>query len=204
MAPLIAPADDNNSETQLAAVAAALDSTPVITWLAQQRKLGVLDRTGLRCGLMMRMIWQVAYYTSTALVANIIDYLLGRSVWGNDVLATLAADICAIRHAFAAAGHRLAYSNGPRKGCYIRGRPELDPQLERGIRLAVTSVDPARCAKLQRLTPAQRFQMGMAITEANFQIQAARLRLISPRLSQDQALRIVRQSEEDQWQTCKL
>jgi hypothetical protein len=118
--------------------------------------------------------------------------------------AILAADICAMRRAFAAAGYRLAYSNGPRKGYYVHGRPELDPQLEWGIQLAVTSVDPVRCARLQRLNPAQRFQMGMAITEANFQLQAARLRLISPRLSQDQALRIARQSDEDQWQTCKL
>jgi hypothetical protein len=197
MAPSILPADGNNSETELSALAAALDSTPVITWLAQQRQLGTLDRTGLRRGVMMRMIWQMAYYTSTSLVAN-IDYLLGRSVWGNDVRATLAADICAMRGALATAGHRLAYSSGPRKGYYVRGRPELDPQLVRGIRLAIASVDPARCARLRGLTPAQRFQMGVALTEAHFQIQAARLRLLSPRFSQDQALRIARQSDESQ------
>jgi hypothetical protein len=194
MAPSVLPADDNNSETELGALAAALDSTPVITWLAQQRQLGTLDRTGLRRGVMMRMIWQVAYYTSTSLVAN-IDYLLGRSVWGNDVRATLAADICAMRGALATAGHRLAYSSGPRKGYYVRGRPELDPQLARGIQGAVAEVDPVQMAIIARHSAAERFEQAAAMIEFVQRTGALSLRRRQPHLSEAEALYLVRQGK---------
>ena len=183
-----------DTQTRLNALAAALDSTPVITWLAQQRKLGTLDRATLRRGVMMRMIWQVAYYTSTSLVAN-IDYLLGRSAWESDVRATLAVDICAMRSAFAAAGHRLAYSNGPRKGYYIRGRPELDPQLVRGIRGAVAEVDPAQLAIIGRHSAAERFEQAAAMIEFVQRAGALRLRQRQPHLSEAEALYRVRQGK---------
>jgi hypothetical protein len=194
MAPLILPADGNNSETALSALAAALDSTPVITWLAQQRQLATPDRTGLRRGVMMRMIWQVAYYTSTSLVAN-IDYLLGRSVWGGDVRATLAGDISAMHRGFAAAGHRLAYSNGPRKGYYIRGRPELDLQLVRGIRGAVAEVDPVQMAIIARHSAAERFEQAAAMIEFFQRTGALRLRQRQPHISEAEALYLIRQGK---------
>lgn len=193
-ADLLNNANNGDGQAQLAALATALDSTPVITWLAQQRQLGALDRATLRRGVMMRMIWQVAYYTSPSLVAN-MDYLLGRTVWGNNVRATLAADICALRNALATAGHRLAYSNGPRKGYYVRGRPELDPQLARGIQGAVAEVDPVQMAIIGRHSAAERLEQAASMIEFIQRTGALRLRQRQPHLSEAEALYRVRQGK---------
>ncbi|MCL4858756.1 MAG: hypothetical protein KJZ93_05090 [Caldilineaceae bacterium] len=193
-ADLLNNANTGDEQARLIALATALDSTPVITWLAQQRQLGVLDRATMRRGVMMRMIWQVAYHTGASLVAN-IDYLLGRSVWGSDVRATLATDICALRLALAAAGHRLAYSNGPRKGYYVCGRPELDPQLVRGIQGAVAEVDPAQMAIVGRHSAAERLEQTASMIEFVQRTGALRLRQRRPHLSEAEALYRVRQGK---------
>ena len=110
-----------------------LDSTPIITWLAQQRRAATLAPAALRRSLIARMIWQIAYQRSPGLIAN-VAYLLGWRTWGEHPRLTLAADIYVLWYELATAGHHLAYSIKPnQRGFYIQGRPALDPQLERGI-----------------------------------------------------------------------
>jgi len=170
-----------------------LDSTPITTWLAQQRTTATLDPAALRRSLIARMIWQVSYQRSPGLIAN-VAYLLGWRTWGAQPRTTLAADICLLRRALAAAGHHLAYSIDPaNRGLYIRGRPALDPQLERGIRGAFAEVDPAQTAILARQTPAERFAEAAAMIEFVQQAGALRLRQRQPHLSEEQALYLVRQ-----------
>jgi hypothetical protein len=170
-----------------------LDSTPIITWLAQARQRGELDRVALRRALIARMIWQASYQRSTGLIEN-VAYLVGRRTWGETPRATLAADILALRRALAVLGHRLAYSNGsPGKGYYIKGRPALDPQLEHGIRGAIAEVDPAQIAILRQLTPAERFAQAAAMIEFVQNAGALQLRRRQPHLSETQALYLIRQ-----------
>ena len=173
----------------------ALDSTPIITWLARQRRAATLDPTALRRSMIARMIWQVSYQCSPGLIAN-VAYLLGWRTWGEHPRTTLAADIYVLRYALAAAGHHLAYSIKPnQRGFYIQGRPALDPQLERGIEGAFAEVDPAQTAILAHQTPAERFAEAAAMIEFVQQAGALRLRQRQPHLSEEQALYLVRQQK---------
>ena len=53
---------------------------------------------------------------------------------------------------------------GERRGFFLRGEGELSPEMERAVQGAVAEVDPQQMAVTRRLTPAQRFQQGAALT----------------------------------------
>ncbi|MFN8489095.1 MAG: hypothetical protein U0350_16020 [Caldilineaceae bacterium] len=172
-----------------------LDSTPIITWLAQARKEGQLVGPALRRSLLARMIWQVSYQRSTGLIEN-VAYLIGWRTWGEKPRATLAEDIRMLRHALATAGHHLAYSGQPNhKGFYIRGRPLLDPQLERRMIGAMAEIDPVQMEITRQLTPAQRFAQAMSMIDFVTKAGVYRLRLRQPSLSLEEAQRWVRQGK---------
>jgi hypothetical protein len=172
-----------------------LDSTPIITWLAQQRKAATLDPAALRRSLIARMIWQVSYQRSPGLLAN-VAYLLGWRTWGEQPRTTLAADICMLRRALEAAGHHLAYRIDPaNRGFYIRGRPALDPQLERRMKGAMAEIDPAQMVITRRLTTAQRFAQAMSMIEFVTNAGAYRLQQRQPTLSWPEALQRARQGK---------
>ncbi len=172
-----------------------LDSTPIITWLAQARKQGNLGVPALRRSLIARMIWQVAYQRSTGLIEN-VAYLIGRRAWGENSRATLATDMVHLRQVMTSAGHHLAYSHQPEhKGFYIRGRPLLDPQLERRMIGAMAEIDPAQMAITRQLTPAQRFTQAMSMIDFVTKAGVYRLRQRQPTLSLEEAQRRVRQGK---------
>jgi len=169
-----------------------LDSTPIITWLAQARQAGNLDGPALRQSLIARMIWQVSYQSNTGLIEN-VAYLIGRRTWGENPRATLADDIWQLRHAFAKKRKRLTYNRKPgRRGFYIKGRPRLAPELERVIAQAFAEVNLARMAIFRKRTPAEKFAIAVKMTEGAFEGEAFRLRVRYPHLSKEEALRLVR------------
>lgn len=172
-----------------------LDSTPIITWLAQVRKTGHLDAVGIRRSLIARMIWQVSYQRSPGLIEN-VAYLLGWRVWGENPRTRLAEDIQYLRHVLHRAGHLLRYSRKrDNQGFYVQGRPALDQQLERRLEGALAEVDPAQTAILARMTSAERFTQAAAMIEFTQQAGALRLRQRQPHLSAEQALYQVRQGQ---------
>lgn len=172
-----------------------LDSTPIITWLAQARQTGHLDGPALRRSLLARLIWKVSYQGETGLIEN-IAYLIGRRTWGEYPRATLAQDICALRHALATIGYHLTYSNRPvHKGFYIRGRPLLDPQLERRMIGAMAEIDPVQMAITRQLSVAARVAQALSMIDAAEQAGVYRLRLRKPHLSEQEALRMIRQGK---------
>lgn len=172
-----------------------LDSTPIITWLAAARQAGLLDQTGLRRSLIARLIWQVSYQRSPGLIDN-VAYLLGRRVWGENPRATLAEDILILRRALAAEGKRLAFSLRPgQRGFYFRGRPMLDPHLEKLMLGAIAEVDPVQMAITHRLSMAERFAQGFSMIAAAERAGAYRLRLRQPQLSEAEALYLTRQGK---------
>ena len=74
-------------------------------------------------------------------------------------------DIWIIWRAFRAAGYNLAYSwVGERRGFYLQGEGELSPEMDRAVQGAVAEVDPRQMAVTRWLTPAQRFQQGVSMT----------------------------------------
>lgn len=172
-----------------------LDSTPIITWLAQARKSGHLDQVGLRRSLIARMIWQISYQRSPGLIEN-VAYLLGWRVWGEEPRQTLCQDILFLRQALALKGERLAYSRWPgRQGFYIQGRPSLDVMLERRMLRALAEVDPAQIAILRKLSSQERYAQGFSLIDAAERAGAYRLRVRQPHLSEEQALYLARQGK---------
>ena len=172
-----------------------LDSTPIITWLAQARQAGNLDGPALRRSLLARMIWQVSYQRSIGLIEN-VAYLIGWRTWGEKPRATLSADILILRQQLAAVGQRLAYSCQPdHKGFYVRGRPLLDPQLEQRMIGAMAEIDPVQMEITRRLTPAQRFAQAMSMIDFVTKAGVHRLRQRQPSLSLEEAQRWVRQGK---------
>jgi hypothetical protein len=74
-------------------------------------------------------------------------------------------DIWFVWRAFRVDGFVLAYSlTRERQGFYLRGERELSPETFRAIRGAVSEVDPKQVEITRRLTPAQRVQQGMSMT----------------------------------------
>lgn len=71
-----------------------------------------------------------------------------------------------VRKAFLAAGYKLGYSRkGERKGYYLRGEGEVSPEMGRAIKGAVTEIDPRQVEITRRLSPAQRVQQGLSLTD---------------------------------------
>jgi hypothetical protein len=74
-------------------------------------------------------------------------------------------DMWFVRKAFQAAGYQVAYSwTGEMRGFYLRGEGELSQEWLRAIQGAVTEVDPRQVEITRRLTPAQRVQQGLSLT----------------------------------------
>ncbi len=122
-----------------------------------------------------------------------MTYLLGRSVWGKNPRQTLAHDIVCLRQAFNRAPHRLGYNQkSGNQGFYFRGRPALDPQLERRMVGAMSEIDPVQMAIISRLSSAQRFAQMVSIIEFTEQVGTLQLRQRQPLLNQEQALYKVR------------
>ena len=59
---------------------------------------------------------------------------------------------------------------GERRGFFLRGEGELSPEMERVVQGAVAEVDPQQMAVTRRLTPAQRFQQGAALTNLSHRV----------------------------------
>lgn len=75
-------------------------------------------------------------------------------------------DMWFVRKAFHAIGYKLACSwTGERRGFYLRGEGELSPEVFKAIRGAVAKVDSAQVEITRRLTPAQRVQQGLSLTD---------------------------------------
>jgi len=67
--------------------------------------------------------------------------------------------------AFRVEGFKLAYRMvGERRGFYLRGEGKLSQDMVHAIRGAVAEVDPRQVAITRRLTPSQRVQQGLSLT----------------------------------------
>jgi len=85
--------------------------------------------------------------------------------WWDGNLIAFILDMWFVRKAFFKIGYQLAYSlMGERQGFYLRGERELSPEMHRAIQGAVAEIDPRQVEITRRLTPAQRVQEGLSLT----------------------------------------
>ncbi len=91
--------------------------------------------------------------------------------WWSISLLAFILDIWFVRKAFLAAGYKLGYSwKGERKGFYLRGEGEISQELSIVISGAVSKVDPKQVEITRRLSPAQRVQQGLSITNLSHKV----------------------------------
>lgn len=114
----------------------------------------------------LKFIYAQRYLTRKGLSWRLKGTLGAGCSWWDLSLLVFILDMWFVRKAFLAAGYKLGYSwKGERKGFYLRGEGEVSQELLTVISDAVSKVDPAQVEITSRLSPAQRVQQGLSLTD---------------------------------------
>jgi hypothetical protein len=107
-----------------------------------------------------------------------VEGVLGRGCFGASAWEDVFyRDIRVVKRALLAAGNRLCYSrSGKKPGYYLDGQPAISAGLAEVIHHSIAEADPAQLQIFQRLTPAQRFQLGCSVSDAARNVVAYRTR----------------------------
>jgi len=133
------------------------------------------DLVTARRKLLVEFLSRERYLTRSGLMSR-VEMVLGKDCFGNTSWEDVFyRDMKAVKKSFRAAGYDLAYSrNNTRAGYYLRGEGEIGQAVERQIKGAVDKIDPRQVAVTRSLSPAQRVQQGLSITNLAHQVTAYR------------------------------
>ncbi|TAK13034.1 MAG: hypothetical protein EPO32_06675 [Anaerolineae bacterium] len=123
------------------------------------------DIVTARRACLLSILWRQRGLARPALMRR-VEAELGRGCFGEKAWEdTFQRDMKAVKRALRAAGHELTYSRTKgSEGYVLRGEPRLHPQVQAAIHGALAEIDPRQIRVYARLTPAQRFQQGAAIS----------------------------------------
>ena len=131
----------------------------------------LLDRTAkgeatrTRRKRILRFLYNERYLTRIGISSRLEMFDGVYPSWRDSTLIAFFLDMRFVKKAFQAAGYQLAYSwKGERRGFYLREEGVLSPEVIRAIQGAVAEVDPRQVEITQRLTPGQRVQQGLSLT----------------------------------------
>ncbi len=114
----------------------------------------------------------------------------GKSAWEDNFYR----DIRLVKQAFNAAGFHLVYGRGKQRGgYYLLDQPPISPELKQIIRSSASEVDQRQINIYHRLSPADRFRQGCAISDIARNVVAYRIRQENPELSPAEATRFALQ-----------
>lgn len=152
------------------------------------------DITTARRAALLEILWHERYLTRAQLIAR-VGRRLGKNCFGASAWEdTFYRDMYVVKQAFKVAGLTLAYSrNKPQTGYYLKGQPDLSPELKQILHSSVAEVDPRQIEIYQRLTPADRFRQGCSISDTARTVVAFRIREENPSLSLAEAHRMALQ-----------
>lgn len=143
---------------------------------------------------LLNLIWNERFLTREQLVAR-IELKLGKRCFGKAAWKdNFYRDMRVVKQAFHAAGYQLAYSR--RKGIsgyYLVDQPPLSDQLKKILSSISSEVDPRQIMIYRRLSPADRFRQGCAISDAARRIVAYRIRQQNPGISITEANKLALQ-----------
>lgn len=133
------------------------------------------DLVTARRKLLVEFLSRERYLTRSGLMDR-VEMVLGKGCFGDasweDVFYR---DMRAVKTSFKAAGFDLAYSrNNERSGYYLKGEGALGQRVTRQIQGAVAEVDSKQVAVTRNLTPAERAQQGLSITNLAHQVTTFR------------------------------
>ena len=133
------------------------------------------DLVTARRKLLVEFLSRERYLTRSGLMSR-VEMVLGKGIFGNTSWEDVFyRDMKAVKKSFRAAGYDLAYSrNKTRAGYYLRGEGEIGKAVERQIKGAVDKIDPRQVEVTRTLSPAQRVQQGISITNLAHEVTAYR------------------------------
>ena len=152
------------------------------------------DMTTARRVTLLQILWNERYLTRAQLIAR-TEYRLGRNCFGTSAWEdTFYRDMRVVKHAFQATGHILEYSRDRKnKGYYLKGQPALSPEFSRMVKSSAEEVDQRQINIYQRLSAADRFRQGCAISDTARNVVAYRMRQENPELTVLEAQRLALQ-----------
>ena len=133
------------------------------------------DLVTARRKLLVEFLSRERYLTRSGLMSR-VEMILGKGRFGDTAWDDVFyRDMRAVKKSFRAAGYDLAYSrNKTRSGYYLRGEGEIGQTVARQIKGAVDEIDPRQVEVTRSLSPAERAQQGLSITNLAHQVTAYR------------------------------
>lgn len=133
------------------------------------------DLVTARRKLLVEFLSRERYLTRKGLISR-VETLLGKGCFGDTSWEDVFyRDMRTVKNSFQAAGFELAYSRSKeRSGYYLKGEGELGPVVARQIAGAVEEVDPEQMAVTRTLSPAERAQQGLSITNLAHRVTSFR------------------------------
>ena len=133
------------------------------------------DPVTARRKLLVEFLSRERYLTRAGLMDR-VEMVLGKGRFGDAAWDDVFyRDMRAVKSSFRAAGFGLAYSRSKeRPGYYLKGEGELGQGVVRQIQGAVKEVDPVQVAVTRTLSPAERAQQGLSITNLAHRVTAYR------------------------------
>jgi hypothetical protein len=152
------------------------------------------DITTARRVALLGTLWNERYLTRTQLIAR-VELRLGKNCFGVSAWEdTFYREMRFVKRAFEAAGYRLLYSRKKEQpGYYMDGQPSLSPEIIRILKGSAADVDQRQIDIYRKLSFAERFQQGCAISDTARHVVAYRIRQDNPKLSLMEANRMALQ-----------
>lgn len=152
------------------------------------------DITTARRVTLLQILWNERYLTRAQLIVR-TEYRLGRNCFGISAWEdTFFRDMRMVKQAFQAAGYVLEYSRDRKnKGYYLKGQPALSPEFSQMVKASAEEVDQRQIDIYRRLSAADRFWQGSAISDTARNVVAYRIRQENPELTVLEAHRLALQ-----------
>lgn len=152
------------------------------------------DITTARRVTLLQILWNERYLTRAQLIVR-TEYRLGRNCFGISAWEdTFFRDMRMVKQAFQAAGYVLEYSRDRKnKGYYLKGQPALSPEFSQMVKASAEEVDQRQIDIYRRLSAADRFRQGSAISDTARNVVAYRIRQENPELTVLEAHRLALQ-----------
>jgi hypothetical protein len=156
---------------------------------AVQRDITTARRAGL-----IQILWNERYITRAQLIAR-VEYQLGKHCFGSSAWEdTFYRDMRLVKQAFQSAGFVLEYSRHKEKnGYYLKEQPALSPEFYKMLKACIAEVDELQIDIYHRLTSADRFRQGCAVSDTARNVVAYRIIQENPGITPMDANRIALQ-----------
>jgi hypothetical protein len=152
------------------------------------------DLTTARRAELLELLWNERFLARAQLIARVElrlgKFCFGKAAWEDNFYR----DMRIIKQAFKAAGFLLAFSRARQQGgYYLKDQPALSPELSQLLKSSSSEVDQRQIDIYHRLSAADRFRQGCAISDAARRVVAYRILQEQPGITPAEANRLALQ-----------